>query len=850
MFNKPKVSWLDVKLGLRMFAKYPGLSLVTVFGMSVAIAIGAGYFGAFGIMLDSRLPFDPEGRVVAVHTRTVSGPDVGNIDPASVHDFEQWRTSLTTIVDLGAFRNDSRNLITEGGETWLIREVAFITASAFPFTGAAPVLGRTLLAEDERPNAPPVLVIGHEEWQSRFNAEPKIIGTTVRLDEVPHTIVGVMPQGFGFPIRHRYWVPLRLTDTDRSATAGPSVNVFGRLAPGASMEEARGELTAVSGRLAKALPRTHENLRAEVGSYALTFNNVEGPEVELAIRGVQFGVGLLLLIVAVNVSVLVYARTATRTGELSVRTALGASRANVVGLLFVEALAPAIAAAVIGLAMITVTFRWMRGTLGNHLDPADHMPYWITLGSNARLPESFGVSPGVVAYAVLLAGIAAAIIGVLPALQATGKRMQVGLQQVAARSASMQLGRTWTVLIVLQVAFAVAALPAALYNAAGALRMGMRKAPPQASQLLRGSLEMTPSPQVTRLDDAARAQDGTLFVDRVTTWLQRTAAEPGVVGVTYAARFAGEESYATIEAEAETPPAGSAANTKAPIAMSAREGVVAANHFEVLGVPVVSGRGFTSADVYPDVTVVIVDQTFAQRLGGGGNVLGRRIRFSRQSSGGVDTQGPWHEIIGVVPAFAGAFTPSSIETPAPRFYRPMRLGEVGYLAVIIKSAGGDPTRLLKSLGELTASVHPSLKLHRLEGAVRMFEEYTISYKAVSLVIFAVTVSVLLLSAAGIYAMMSFTVAKRRREIGIRSALGADSRQLLMGIFGRASAQIGAGIAVGLVVAAVVERLAMGGRGYVFLPVVAGIMMTVGLLAALGPARKGLAVQPTEALRDE
>jgi putative ABC transport system permease protein len=849
MFNKSKVSWLDVKLGLRMFAKYPGLSLVTVFGMSVAIAIGAGYFGAFGIMLDSRLPFDPEGRVVVIHTRTVAGQGAGNLDPASVHDFEQWRASLKSITDIGAFRDDSRNLITDDGDGWLVREVAFITASAFPLTGSAPVLGRTLLAEDERPNAPPVLVIGHEEWQTRFRGDPKIIGATVRLDEVPHTIVGVMPQAFEFPIRNRYWVPLRLTDIDRSAEAGPSLNVFGRLAEGASWEGARAELAAMSERMAAALPSTHKNVRAEIGSYALNFNNVEGPEAEMAIRGVQFGVGLLLLIVAVNVSVLVYARTATRTGELSVRAALGASRAHVVTLLFVEALAPAIAAAAIGLAMVSVTFRFMRGTLGNHLDPADHMPYWITLGSNSRLPESFGVTPGVVAYAVLLAGIAAAIIGVLPALQATGKKMQAGLQQVASRSAGMQLGRTWTALIVLQVAFAVGALPAALYNAAGALRVGLRPPPPEASQLLRGSLGMSRERATTRVDDAVRAQEGARFVERVNTWLQRAAVEPGVDAVTYAARFAGEESNATIEAESESSGAGPG-KAAAPVAMSAYEGVIAPNLFEVLGVPVVAGRGFTSADAFPDATAIIVDQTFAQRLAGGGNVLGRRIRFSGRSGDGADARGPWHEIVGVVPAFAGTFTPSTFETPGPRFYRPMRLGEVEPIAVIIKAAGGDPTRVSKRLEELTASVHPSLKLQRLQGAVRMFEEYTVSFAAVSLVIFAVTASVLLLSAAGIYAMMSFTVAKRRREIGIRSALGADSRQLLMGIFGRASAQIGAGIAIGLVVAGAIGKLVLDGRGYVFLPAVAAIMMAVGLLAALGPARKGLAIQPTEALREE
>src|SRR4051794_5056482 len=194
------VSWLDVKLGLRMFARYPGLSLVSVLGMAVAIAIGAGYFAAFGTMLDSHLPFDPEGRVVVIQTRTLAGQR-GTGASASVHDFEQWRGELTLIADLGAFRDDSRNLITEDGQAFLV-QVAAMTASGLAFTGVAPQLGRTLIADDERAAAAPVLVIGYEEWQRRFNGDAGILGRAVRLDETPHTIVGVMPHGFGFPLQH------------------------------------------------------------------------------------------------------------------------------------------------------------------------------------------------------------------------------------------------------------------------------------------------------------------------------------------------------------------------------------------------------------------------------------------------------------------------------------------------------------------------------------------------------------------------------------------------------------------------------------------------------------------------
>lgn len=283
---------------------------------------------------------------------------------------------------------------------------------------------------------------------------------------------------------------------------------------------------------------------------------------------------------------------------------------------------------------------------------------------------------------------------------------------------------------------------------------------------------------------------------------------------------------------------------------------MATNLFDVLGVRVLAGRGFTAADASPGANAVIVDQVFAERLAGGGNVLGRRVRQSLPSADGAE-HGPWLEIVGVVPAFAEAIAPPlGTGDPAPRLYHAALPGDNVPATVIIQVSGGDPSRLSERVRQISASVHPTLKLEGLIGVVQEFDHSREAFWYVSLGIVAVSASVLLLSAAGIYAMMAFTVAKRRREIGIRTALGADARRVLVGIFGRASAQIGAGVAAGLAGAAVLERLGgdggglMGGRGHVLLPTVAAVMFIVGILAAMGPARRGLAVQPTEALREE
>ena len=272
------ISWLDVKLGLRMFAKYPALSIIAVLGMSLAITIGAGYFAFIGAMMDSTLPIEEGERVVVIQNRVVAGPDAGDTNRASEHDLAQWRGALTSVEDLAAFRDESYNLITAGRPPRLVRAAA-MTASAFRLARVAPVLGRALLDEDERPGAPPVLVIGNYDWQRYFNGDPAVLGTTVRLDETVYSIVGVMPDGFAFPRSHGYWVPLRLTAAAANPGAEPSIHVFGRLAPGFSQKAAQSELATVGDQMAAAFPETHADIRPLVLSYTRSFVGIEGPGV-------------------------------------------------------------------------------------------------------------------------------------------------------------------------------------------------------------------------------------------------------------------------------------------------------------------------------------------------------------------------------------------------------------------------------------------------------------------------------------------------------------------------------------------------------------------------------------------
>ena len=832
-----KVSWLDLKLGLRMLAKYPGLSVVAVAGMAIAIAIGAGYFSVAGALLDSTVPIDGGDRLVIVKNRQVSDGAVvrtGRLGQpgATAQDFRHWREQVTSVAELSAFRDDKRNLITEDGRTQLVR-VAAITASGLQLTRVPALIGRSVVADDERPGAPPVVVIGHELWQRQFNGDVGVLGRTIRLDDTVHTMVGVMPEGFAFPILHGAWVPLQLTAPAGPPGGGLSLHVFGRIAERSSLEEARAELAAVGERMAVAFPQTHGAIRPQVMKYTQAFVAFEGPEGEMAERSLQLGAALLLLIVAVNVAILVYARTATRLGEITVRTALGASRGRIIMQLFVEALVLSVAAAATGLTLLFVAFGKFREYQRNSPDPSDNMPYWIELA----------VSPGVIVYVAVLAVLSAIVIGVLPALQATGTRVQAGLQQFASRSAGMQLGRTWTALIILQVGLAVAALPIAIYNAHAGLELGQLQPAAAAEPLLKGRLQT--SRQVGRYSDGRYGKG-------MATLVQRLEEQPEVAAVTFAERLPGASSEARVVLQAER--VGGPAGANEPLAtIRTRVNQIAPNLLDVLGVPVLVGRGFTAADMSRDSPAVIVDQAFADRVAPGENVIGRRFRFPAPEE--ATEPNPWMEIVGVVPVFSNTFTaPGAPGSPLPSLYRAVAPGGWYPMTVIVSVRSGDPARYAQRLQEITASVDPTMRVEEVMGVVEHWNHDTRAFWLVALVIVAVTASVLLLSAAGIYAMMSFTVARRWREIGIRVALGADGRRVLMGIFGRASAQIGAGVVAGLAVAAVAEFMTpggnLGGRGLVLFPIVVGVMFAVGLLAAAGPARRGLAVQPTEALRNE
>ncbi len=443
---------LDVRLGVRMLVKYPLLTLVGGFAMAVAIAIGATVFEVISEVLNPAIALEEGDRVVALQYATSTS---GQPERRVLRDFVEWRDGLRSVQQLSAFRNVDRNLASGSLDPEPVR-IAEMTASGFAVARTAPLLGRYLVPDDEHDGAPPVVVIGHDAWQRRFAGDPAIVGRTILLGAVPHTVVGVMPQGFAFPLDHQFWTALRSNPSAHQRLEGPVLFVFGRLSPGVSLEAAQAELSTIGQRAATADPEAYGRLRLTVLPFTHEHVEIDRPQIVWMLRVAQLLLAALLVVVAVNLAILVYARTVTRLGEIAVRSALGASRRRILAQLFMEALVLSVLGATTGLVLSQLALEWLQSMVA----ATENVPFWMT----------FELSFGTVGFAFALAVLAALIVGVLPGLKTTGRRLLSPLRALGGTT-GMQLGATWTTLVVAQVAVAVAVLPVAVYTVSEVARM-------------------------------------------------------------------------------------------------------------------------------------------------------------------------------------------------------------------------------------------------------------------------------------------------------------------------------------------------------------------------------------------
>ncbi|HKJ01085.1 MAG TPA: ABC transporter permease, partial [Longimicrobiales bacterium] len=618
---------LDLKLGLRMLIKYPMLTLVGGIAITVATALGVGASEFVRDMLAPTLPLDEGDRIVRLYQMDA---EAGTSAPASLYDLEVWRESVSSLEDLGAYTTLEQGLLTDRGEAGTV-SLARISASAFRLTRVPPLLGRHLIKADEGPDAPAVVVLGYQAWQAILSGDPDAVGRTVRLGGVPTTVVGVMPQGYGFPLMQNAWTPLRTDPAGLQPETAPRASVFGRLAPGATLESARSELDLVAGRVAAGSPGVYERLSPRVDPFA---RRASSGQMALILSGVGLLFIFLLVVACANVATLVFARTVMREGEIAVRTSLGATRRRIVLQLFAEALVLVGGGTALGLVLA----RFALGRISRLffvIQQAPRPPFWW----------DDALSPSTVAYALVLAVVGALMIGVVPALKATGGAVQPRLGRLSTGGGGgLRFGGMWTVVIVLQVALSVAFLPLAVSQAGTAFRNPRDTGFP-AEDYVTAQLGRDPEvpPRTPEEREAFLERSRQLFEES----RERIAADPAVEGAALASGLSAMNHI-------RTPFEFTGDRSGPPVSGYARILLVDGSYLELMGATVVAGQTLGPADFTPESRSVVVNQAFVDRVLGGRNPVGGRIRFTERKAGDeasiveVPPAGSSVEIAGVV----------------------------------------------------------------------------------------------------------------------------------------------------------------------------------------------------------
>ncbi len=806
----------DSKLGWRMIQKYPGLTLAGGLALAIAVGIGAAWYDFTGELLRPSLRFPDGNRIVEIEMRN---PMISRDERRVLHDFLIWKRDGRLIGDLGAYRTVERNLVLGDARAEPVT-VAETSASAFRVTHVRPLLGRTLLDEDEQPGARPVIVLGFGVWQQQFGGRPDVIGQTVQLGRTMTTVVGVMPQGFAFPVDHRLWVPLSLRPSGYLPLDGPAVRVFGRLAPNATQAQASAEITALVGRVTAASPQTHAHLRPRVLAYG---GESAGDRRFLELAITHLPVLLVLIIACTSVGTLVYARTATREAEIAMRFALGANRGRIVAQLFVEALVLASLAALIGLTAAHWGLKWATAVF--YSGGVALQPFWVRPG----------LKIATVFYASGLTVAIAAILGVLPALRATGSHVQAQVRNLGSRGSTLRLGGVWTIGVVVQVTLTIICLTPAFGITREAVRDRIVRARFPAADYLAVRIELD--------GDIGPAEQSTSFPaqrkERIYDELERLVRqEPGVLAVTFADRLPGMDPEVR-QAEVEAFPG------RTPIAVrNLWTSVVGTGFFEAFDKPILAGRGFHGGDLETGARTVIVNEAFARRFTDGATPIGRRLRYATTDSGAPE---PWFEIVGMVRDMG--MTPTN-RGEAPYVFHAAS-PETVHHAVMGVRVNGDPSALTSRIRAIAAGLDAGLRLDEMRPLDEMAWRVDMPHIAVAGALTGIVGLGLFLSAGSIFSLMSVSIARRSREIGLRAALGASSAQLLTSIFSRPVLLLGTGIAAGNIVLLLLTlsdgeltRSMVIGR----MPAMSAVMLMVGLLACVEPARRALRIDPTNALK--
>jgi predicted permease len=792
----------DLRFAFRSLSRSPGLVAVATLSLALGIAVNVTIFAAVDILLLRPLPFPEADRLVQVWSTNPSrGWDQTSV---SLADFRDWREQSRTMT-LVAYRGASFNLSDDVEDPYRASG-ARVSPGFFAVLGARTSLGRTFARDEEQPGKENVVVISDAFWRDRFEADPDIIGRSIRLDGLPVTIIGVMEPGFGFPENTLdLWTPQALLEEDRGTRY---LRVMGKLAPGVTLESANSELESITRNLENTYPATNKGMSGQV---ITLHDEVVEPEARRAGTICLVAVFFVLLIACANVANLLLARGASRARELSVRAALGAGRHRLVRELLTESLV----LAALGCALGIVASFWGLN-LFRSIMPSDY-----------QRVDQLAIDGRVLLYAVVVSAMAGLAFGTAPALQVTRGALSAALSEGGrGGSSGLKHRRLRTAFVVGEVALAQVLLISAGLMIKGAWRLEMTPLGFEPRQVLvfgvtLGQQEYPDSLEVTTSEEAI---------------LARLRALPGVEAagaMSLIPMSGGNNAYYTVEG-APPPPEG-----ERPVVQ--HRGVLP-GFARALGLSLDRGRDLTDADRRGATPVILVNQAFVRRHWPDRDPLGQRITF-------FDTT--W-EIVGVL----GDVREFGADDPAPPMvYFPAQQRTVRSFQYVIRAAG-DPAMLSGPARESVAAVAPGLPIYgmrTLEEHIRLWDTGNVIMAKLLSTFGAMA---LFLALVGVYGVMAYTVTQRERELGIRRVLGAGRKEISWLVLGHGLRLAGLGVVIGLLIALGVTRtlsIFLLGVSPFDPAVFAGVtfsLVAAATVASLVPAKRATGVDPGVALRAE
>jgi predicted permease len=802
--------WQDLRYAARMLARTPAFTTIAVLALALGIGANTAIFSVVNKVLLQPLPFkNPNELVIIWENATHLGFPKNTPSPAN---FIDWRDQSTLFTGMAAMGPKDFNLTGVGEPERL--DGRRVSANLFDLLGVQPRLGRRFLPEEDKPGTR-VVILSYGLWQRRFGSDPKIVGQPVNLNGESYSVVGVMPPGIELPgfdnWKDQLWVPIAFTSEEANSRGNHYLEVIARMKPGVTLKQARVEMETIAARLAQQYPEENKRISCVVNPL---HEEVVG-DIKPALLVLLGAVGFVLLIACANVANLLLARAAVRQKEIALRLALGASRSRLTRQFLTESVLLAIIGGGVGLMFAFAGLRILTAFI-----PA-----------TISQPELIGIDGKVLAFTGLVAVVTGLIFGLAPAAQASNFSLNETLKEGGRDAAGGSKGvRLRGLLVIAEVAVSFVLLIGAGLLISSFLHLRNLDPGFRADHLLTAKIDL---PELKYPDREHRIP----FFDDV---IRRVSALPGVQSAAIAGNlpltYNGDSMYVGVEGIPDPPP-----DQQRDVIYRA----IGPGYFSTMGIQLLKGRDFTEQDTTETGYAVVVSEKMAKHFWPGQDPIGKRLK-----PGSTTSDSPWREVIGVV---KDVRQNDFVADPKLQMYMSYR--QLKFLApnALVVRTSVDPMSLAMPLRNAVWAVDKDQPVSNIRSMEEIVSAAMARQRFSTMLLGIFAALALLLAAVGIYGVMSYSVAQRTREIGIRLALGAQRRDVLRMTMGHGLRLVSLGVGIGLVAAFILTRVmasllfgvdATDPTTFVVIPL---ILMSVALLASYIPALRATKVDPMVAL---